>query len=78
MEHERYCIKRLVKNNEVKFDDDFNFQLTKEEFDDLRCKNSASSWNCLVFLPFPFPPYGASLAYVSGALFVMKYYESVI
>jgi len=55
MEHERYCIKRLVKNNEVKFDIDFSFQLTKQEFDDLRCKNSTSSWNCLVYLPFPLP-----------------------
>ena len=29
-----------VKNNIDKFDDDFRFQLTKEEYDDLvRCKN---------------------------------------
>lgn len=53
MEHERYCINRQVKNNEAKFDIDFSFQLTKQEFDDLRCKNSTSSWNRLVYLPFP-------------------------
>lgn len=48
MEHE-HCINRQVKNNEAKFDIDFSFQLTKQEFDDLRCKNSTSSWNRLVY-----------------------------
>lgn len=28
-----------VKNNKERFDEDFRFQLTKEEFDNLRSKN---------------------------------------
>ena len=31
-----------VKNNKERFDDDFMFQLTKEEFDNLRSKNSTA------------------------------------
>lgn len=33
-----------VKNNIEKFDDDFRFQLTKEEFENLRSKKLTSSW----------------------------------
>ena len=36
---------RQVKNNKVKFEgDDFMFQLTKDEWENLRCKNFTSSW----------------------------------
>ena len=36
---------RQVKNNSAKFDgDDFMFQLTKNELENLRCKNFTSSW----------------------------------
>ena len=35
---------RQVKNNIDKFDADFMFELTREEWADLRCKNSTSSW----------------------------------
>ena len=33
-----------VKNNSEKFDDDFMFQLTKSEFENLISKKSTSSW----------------------------------
>ncbi|EPI48997.1 hypothetical protein HMPREF1576_01519 [Gardnerella pickettii JCP7719] len=33
-----------VKNNIEKFDNDFMFQLTADEFKNLRCKNFTSSW----------------------------------
>ena len=33
-----------VKNNIEKFDDDFMFELTKEEFENLMSKKSTSSW----------------------------------
>lgn len=33
-----------VKNNSEKFDDDFIFQLTKSEFENLISKKSTSSW----------------------------------
>ena len=35
-------LKRSVKNNIKRFPSDFMFELTKEEFEDLRCKNSTS------------------------------------
>ena len=35
---------RQVKNNIEKFEQDFMFQLTDEECEILRCKNSTSSW----------------------------------
>ena len=36
---------RQVKNNNDKFDEDFMFQLSKEEYKEiLRCKNFTSSW----------------------------------
>ena len=35
---------RQVKNNIDKFDAGFMFELTREEWADLRCKNSTSSW----------------------------------
>ena len=33
-----------VKNNMQKFDEDFMFELTKEEFENLMSKKSTSSW----------------------------------
>ena len=42
-----YTTKRFneqVKNNIQRFDDDFRFQLLKEEFDNLRSKKSTSNW----------------------------------
>ena len=33
-----------VKNNEERFEADFRFKLTREEIDNLRSKNSTSSW----------------------------------
>ena len=34
---------KQVKNNEVRFDEDFRFQLTKSEVEDLRSKNYAAN-----------------------------------
>ena len=43
-----------VKNNSEKFDDDFMFQLTKSEFDNLISKKSTSSWGGRRKLPYAF------------------------
>ena len=43
-----------VKNNIAKFDDDFRFRLTKEEFRNLRSKNLTSSWGGARYLPWAF------------------------
>ena len=45
---------RQVKNNIEKFDQDFMFQLTDEEYENLRCKNSTSSWGGRRYNPYAF------------------------
>ncbi len=47
-----------VKNNNEKFDEDFMFQLTKEEFDNLISKNLTSSWGGRRKLPKVFTEQG--------------------
>jgi hypothetical protein len=37
-------LNQQVKNNQKKFDEDFTFQMSKEEFDNLISKNLISSW----------------------------------
>ena len=47
-----------VKNNIGKFPEDFRFQLTREEFNDLRSKNLTSSWGGSRYLPYAFTESG--------------------
>ena len=47
-----------VKNNIEKFDDDFMFELTKEEFENLMSKKSISSWGGRRKLPKVFTEQG--------------------
>lgn len=47
-----------VKNNIQKFDEDFRFQLTKEESENLRSKNLTSSWGGARYLPHAFTEQG--------------------
>lgn len=49
---------RQVKNNIDKFDDDFRFQLTSEEFERLRCKNFTSNRGGTRYLPYAFTEQG--------------------
>ena len=50
---------RQVKNNIERFEgEDFRFQLTKEEFENLRCKNFTSSWGGTRYLPIAFTEQG--------------------
>lgn len=56
-----YTTKRFneqVKNNIERFDEDFRFQLLKEEFDNLRSKKSTSSWGGTRYLPYAFTEQG--------------------
>ncbi len=56
-----YTTKRFneqVKNNIERFDEDFRFQLSKEEFDNLRSKKSTSSWGGARYLPYAFTEQG--------------------
>lgn len=47
-----------VKNNVERFDDDFRFQLTKGEFENLMSKKSTSSWGGTRKLPYAFTETG--------------------
>ena len=49
---------RQVKNNIEKFEKDFMFQLTDEECEILRCKNSTSSWGGRRYNPYAFTEQG--------------------
>ncbi len=50
---------RQVKNNQQKFEgEDFMFQLTKDEWENLRCKKFTSSWGGLRYLPIAFAHVG--------------------
>lgn len=49
---------RQVKNNIEKFEQDFMFQLTDEECENLRCKNSTSSWGGRRYNPYAFTEQG--------------------
>ncbi|XPV70686.1 MAG: ORF6N domain-containing protein [Halarcobacter sp.] len=51
-------LNRQVKRNIERFDDDFMFQLTKEEFEILRCQIGTSSWGGARTLPFVFTEQG--------------------
>ncbi len=56
-----YTTKRFneqIKNNIERFDEDFRFQLLKEEFDNLRSKKSTSSWGGTRYLPYAFTEQG--------------------
>lgn len=47
-----------VKNNIERFDEDFRFQLSKEELADLRSKFLTSSWGGSRYRPYAFTEQG--------------------
>jgi hypothetical protein len=49
---------RQVKNNIEKFDTDFMFQLSDDEYEILRCKNFTSSWGGRRYNPYAFTEQG--------------------
>jgi len=49
---------RQVKNNIEKFELDFMFQLSDDECENLRCKNSTSSWGGRRYKPYAFTEQG--------------------
>ena len=58
--YETKYFNRQVKNNAQKFEgDDFMFQLTRDEFEEiLRCKNFTSSWGGMRYSPYAFTEQG--------------------
>jgi hypothetical protein len=53
-------LKRAVKNNIKRFPSDFMFELTMEEFESLRCRNSTSKRGGTRYLPFAFTEHGVA------------------
>lgn len=56
--YETRYFNRQVNNNLARFDEDFRFQLTEEEFSNLMCKNFTSSWGGTRKLPYAFTEEG--------------------
>jgi hypothetical protein len=54
-------LNKAVKRNIDRFPDDFMFQLTKEEFIDLKCKIGTSSWGGTRKLPYAFSENGVAM-----------------
>ena len=52
---------RQVKRNIERFPSDFMFQLTKEEYDSLKCQNGISSWGGDRYLPYAFTENGIAM-----------------
>lgn len=53
-------LKRAVKNNLKRFPSDFMFELTKEEFESLRCNFSTSKRGGTRYMPFAFTEHGVA------------------
>ena len=60
-ETETKNLKRQVNRNIERFPVDFMFQLTKEEFDNLRCQVGTSSYGGTRYLPYAFTEQGVAM-----------------
>ncbi len=60
-ETETKNLKRAVNRNIERFPIDFMFQITKEEFDDLRCQTGTSSHGGTRYLPYAFTEQGVAM-----------------
>jgi hypothetical protein len=65
-EVETKILTRSIRRNIERFPSDFMFQLTKEEYENLRCQFGASSWGGRRYLPYAFTEQG--LAMLSSVL----------
>ena len=52
------ALNQQVKNNQDRFDNEFTFKLTRDEWKDLRSKNLTSSWGGSRYLPNVFTEQG--------------------
>ncbi len=60
-EVETKVIKRAVKRNSDRFPNDFCFELTQEEFENLRFHFGTSSWGGARYLPYTFTEQGVAM-----------------
>jgi hypothetical protein len=54
-------LKRAVRRNIDRFPDDFMFELTKEEWENLRCQIGTSSWGGSRYAPMAFTEQGVAM-----------------
>mgnify|MGYP001544357606 CR=1 FL=1 len=54
-------LKRQVRRNIDRFPEDFMFELTKDEFEDLRCQIGTSSWGGTRYMPMAFTEQGVAM-----------------
>jgi len=54
-------LKRQVRRNKDRFPDDFMFELTKDEFEDLRSQFGTSSWRATRYMPMAFTEHGVAM-----------------
>ena len=54
-------LKRAVRRNRDRFPDDFMFELSKSELDDLRCQFGTSNWGGTRYTPFAFTEQGVAM-----------------
>jgi hypothetical protein len=55
------ALKQQVRRNIERFPEDFMFELTKEEFENLRCQIGTSSWGGTRYLPMAFTEQGVAM-----------------
>ena len=71
-------LKRAVKRNIERFPEDFMFELTQNEFNNLRCKIGTSSWGGSRYQPFAFTEQGvAQLSSVLHSTFATLFAHSL-
>lgn len=58
---ETKALKRAVRRNEARFPADFMFELSSEEWENLRCQFGTSSWGGSRYLPFAFTEQGVGM-----------------
>lgn len=58
---ETKALKRAVRRNEARFPADFMFELTSEEWENLRCQIGTSRWGGSRYLPFAFTEQGVGM-----------------
>jgi hypothetical protein len=58
---ETKALKQAVKRNSERFPSDFMFELTKEEFDNLRSQIVTSSWGGMRYAPMAFTEHGVAM-----------------
>lgn len=54
-------LKRAVKRNLKRFPPDFMFELSTEEWQNLRSQNGTSSWGGIRYLPYAFTEHGVTM-----------------